>query len=102
MYSLETSLEFQALDHSSMRDPEFTMVSATALIVTEKGGAFQQREVELDTLQPKEVLVKLTATGICHTDLKVQHAKITVPLPAILGHEGRHMHSDRAPPIVLT
>lgn len=78
------------------------MVSATCFVVTEKGAAFQQRRVEVDTLRPKEVLVKLTATGICHTDLKVQHGKIPVPLPAILGHEGRQIRPEHALPSMLT
>lgn len=64
------------------------MVSATAFIVPRKDAAFEQRTVELDALRPGEVLVKLAATGICHTDLAVQHGRIPVPFPAILGHEG--------------
>lgn len=74
------------------------MVSAIAFVVSENGAAFQRREVELDTLRPKEVLVKLSATGICHTDLKAQHGKMPIPIPAILGHEGEHIRPYRGPP----
>jgi aryl-alcohol dehydrogenase len=42
----------------------------------------------LEELQPDEVLVKVTATGICHTDLAVRDQHIPAPLPALLGHEG--------------
>ncbi|KAL1303120.1 hypothetical protein AAFC00_006554 [Neodothiora populina] len=64
------------------------MVSATALVVSEKGGPFERAQVELDSLRPNEVLVQLKATGICHTDLAVQHGHIPMPFPVVLGHEG--------------
>ncbi|RYE96960.1 MAG: NAD(P)-dependent alcohol dehydrogenase, partial [Oxalobacteraceae bacterium] len=35
-----------------------------------------------------EVLVKIVATGLCHTDLIVRDQYYPVPLPAVLGHEG--------------
>jgi len=50
---------------------------------------FELMDVELDTeLRPNEVLVKIVATGLCHTDLSVRDQHLPVPLPAILGHEG--------------
>ena len=43
--------------------------------------------VELQEPKADEVLIKIVATGICHTDAEAikGHA---VPLPAVLGHEG--------------
>lgn len=35
-----------------------------------------------------EIVVRLVATGICHTDIKVSHGYADVPMPAVLGHEG--------------
>ena len=35
-----------------------------------------------------EVLVKLTATGVCHTDLKTATTPGRSPRPVVLGHEG--------------
>ncbi|UZW57517.1 NAD(P)-dependent alcohol dehydrogenase [Sphingobium sp. JS3065] len=35
-----------------------------------------------------ELLVKIAGTGICHTDLTVQHGRFPSPVPIILGHEG--------------
>jgi S-(hydroxymethyl)glutathione dehydrogenase/alcohol dehydrogenase len=35
-----------------------------------------------------EVAVKVMASGVCHSDLSVLHAKIPVPPPCVLGHEG--------------
>ncbi|MHB1710601.1 MAG: zinc-binding dehydrogenase [Acidimicrobiales bacterium] len=37
---------------------------------------------------PGEVLVRMVATGICHTDLSILRGNIPVPLPVVLGHEG--------------
>ncbi len=35
-----------------------------------------------------EVLVRLTATGVCHTDLKTAGSESRSPRPVVLGHEG--------------
>lgn len=37
---------------------------------------------------PGEVLVRMVATGVCHTDLSVLQGNLPVPLPIVLGHEG--------------
>ena len=43
---------------------------------------------ELRDPGPGEVLVRISACGICHTDLGAKHQHVPVPLPAVLGHEG--------------
>lgn len=45
-------------------------------------------EVNLRDIQPGEVLVKLKASGICHSDLSVKQGALLFPTPIILGHEG--------------
>ncbi|GAB2902525.1 NAD(P)-dependent alcohol dehydrogenase [Paraburkholderia jirisanensis] len=40
------------------------------------------------TARNDEVLVKIVATGMCHTDLIARDQYYPVPLPAVLGHEG--------------
>ncbi len=35
-----------------------------------------------------EVLVKIVATGVCHTDLKIASSEGRSPRPVVLGHEG--------------
>ncbi len=35
-----------------------------------------------------EVLVKLEACGVCHTDLLAASGQLGTSLPAVLGHEG--------------
>jgi len=45
-------------------------------------------DVELGDLQPGDVLVRVQASGLCHTDLEVMQGSLTYPLPIVLGHEG--------------
>lgn len=59
-----------------------------AAVTESKGAPFTIREVELDQPRPDEVLVRVTAAGICHTDLIIRDQWYPVPLPAVLGHEG--------------
>lgn len=48
----------------------------------------QIREVTLADPGPGEVLVKLKATGLCHSDLSALEGKISQAFPVVLGHEG--------------
>lgn len=59
-----------------------------AAVTDSKGAPFIVRELELDEPRPDEVLVRLRAAGICHTDLIIRDQWYPVPLPAVLGHEG--------------
>lgn len=45
-------------------------------------------DVELDDPGPGEVLIKITAAGLCHSDLSVVDGNRPRPLPMLLGHEG--------------
>ena len=60
----------------------------TAAVVREKGQPFQFEELELQDPREGEVMVKIAASGVCHTDEVAQQQMIPVPLPAVLGHEG--------------
>jgi aryl-alcohol dehydrogenase len=55
----------------------------------EKSGKFNLDSLDLDAPQSNEVLVKITATGICHTDLHARDGYFAMPYPAVYGHEGR-------------
>jgi aryl-alcohol dehydrogenase len=63
-------------------------MKVTAAVTPGKGEPFQLREIELDAPRADEVLVRIVATGVCHTDLVVRDQYYPVPLPAVLGHEG--------------
>jgi S-(hydroxymethyl)glutathione dehydrogenase/alcohol dehydrogenase len=44
--------------------------------------------LDLRDPRPNEVVVRLAASGVCHSDLSVLRGKLPVPPPAVLGHEG--------------
>ncbi|MDT3399401.1 NAD(P)-dependent alcohol dehydrogenase [Streptomyces sp. B1866] len=64
------------------------MPIATAAVVRAAGRPFALEEVDVDSPRPGEVLVRVRAAGICHTDLSVRAGRTPFPLPAVLGHEG--------------
>ncbi len=45
-------------------------------------------EVEIDPPKQGEVLVRMAASGVCHSDLHYLAGEQPAPLPMILGHEG--------------
>jgi S-(hydroxymethyl)glutathione dehydrogenase/alcohol dehydrogenase len=47
----------------------------------------QLEEVEIDDPGPGELLLKTSASGICHSDLHVIEGSLPMPPPCILGHE---------------
>jgi aryl-alcohol dehydrogenase len=59
-----------------------------AAIIKEPGGAYVIENVELDKPRGEEMLVKIIASGVCHTDELARIQALPVPLPAVLGHEG--------------
>src|SRR5688572_22569369 len=44
--------------------------------------------VELEEPRATEILVRVVAVGVCHTDIVVRDGDLPTPLPAVLGHEG--------------
>jgi len=52
------------------------------------GKPMQTTDLTLAAPGPKEVLVRLGASGVCHTDLSIIEGKFPVPSPIVLGHEG--------------
>ena len=51
-------------------------------------GRLELAELTVDEPGAGEVVVRLEATGVCHTDLHVLHTGFGHPLPVLLGHEG--------------
>ncbi|MGE0742000.1 MAG: alcohol dehydrogenase catalytic domain-containing protein [Hyphomonadaceae bacterium] len=59
-----------------------------AAVATGVGKPFEIRTVQLRAPGNGEVLVKMAATGLCHTDLSILEGGYPSPFPVILGHEG--------------
>lgn len=61
----------------------------TAAVSREGAPAPVLEQVELEEPRADEILVRMQASGICHTDLR-SHSGVgmPVPKPAVLGHEG--------------
>jgi aryl-alcohol dehydrogenase len=45
-------------------------------------------ELTIEDPRPDELLVRFTATGLCHTDLEVAAGFMPTPFPVVAGHEG--------------
>ncbi len=60
-----------------------------AALLEEPGAPAVIREIVVDSPGPNEVLVRITASGVCHTDLTVKNLKGNgMAFPIVLGHEG--------------
>ena len=59
-----------------------------AAIVREKSGKFLSKKLISTTRGMMQFLIRMTASGICHTDLVAREQYLPVPLPGVLGHEG--------------
>jgi len=60
----------------------------TAALTYAPDAPFELQEVELDDPRDDELLVRMVAAGICHTDLGVKAAWPADAGPLVLGHEG--------------
>lgn len=64
------------------------------LVVLKPGDGFSLRDFELDEPRPDECLVRIVATGICHTDLKSAAGGTLAKYPNVLGHEGKFLSNE--------
>jgi aryl-alcohol dehydrogenase len=63
-------------------------MQVTAAVLEEHHKPLNVQELEIDEPLAGEVLVKIVASGVCHTDAIAQEANFPFPLPGVLGHEG--------------
>ena len=59
-----------------------------AAVLWQAGGEWEIETVELDRPKEQEVLVRLEANGLCHSDEHLRSGDMTCELPMIGGHEG--------------
>ena len=59
-----------------------------AAVLYRAGEPFQVQKVDLAPPKSREVLVRVSAAGVCHSDWHVVSGSTGHPMPVILGHEG--------------
>lgn len=67
--------------------PETVPQTMRAAVLREPGLPLSVEEVRTPRPERDEVLVRVTACGVCHTDLHVMDGSIAFPTPAVVGHE---------------
>src|SRR5260370_35600627 len=61
----------------------------TAAVVTARSAPFELQTLDLAGPQADEVLVRIVASGLCHTDLHARDGYFpNLPYPIVCGHEG--------------
>lgn len=63
-------------------------MKTTVAIVREQGHDFTFEEVDVDGPRADEVLVRVVATGLCHTDVTMRTMLPPEMFPNVFGHEG--------------
>ena len=59
-----------------------------AAVLYEANTPLKIEDLSLDEPEANEVLVKLEATGVCHSDLHFMKGEMPTPTPVVPGHEG--------------
>ena len=77
-----------------------------AAVFTETGGPLSIEDLEPAPPGPRDVVVQLGASGVCHSDLSLKNGYVGIMPGTVLGHEGagtvargrqgRHQASRRA------
>ena len=64
------------------------MNTMRAMLLDEPGQPLRLAELSIPTPGPGQVLLKVHACGVCHTDLHIVYGELTEPkLPLVLGHQ---------------
>jgi S-(hydroxymethyl)glutathione dehydrogenase/alcohol dehydrogenase len=73
-----------------------------ATVLSEVGGHLILEEIPRPSPKAGEVLIKVAACGVCHTDLHVIKGEVKFPLPCVLGHEISGVVEEVAPDVQAT
>lgn len=68
-------------------------------VAYEPGEPLVVEDLEPATLGPRDVLVRIAASGICHTDLTVIAGRSPLPLPIVPGHEACGVVEEAGPEV---
>jgi len=59
-----------------------------AAVLRKTNAPMEIEKLDMAPLSPGDVLVRMWASGLCHTDLEAIQGALAYPLPIVLGHEG--------------
>src|SRR5271157_1350110 len=59
-----------------------------AAVLRRQGGPLKIESLELEGPRDDEILVRIVASGICHTDIDFCDYWDSTDIPVVLGHEG--------------
>jgi S-(hydroxymethyl)glutathione dehydrogenase / alcohol dehydrogenase len=65
-----------------------------AAVLYEAGAPLTLQQVTASMLAPHDILVRVRAAGLCHTDLEVIDGSLRYPMPILLGHEAAGVIAD--------
>jgi S-(hydroxymethyl)glutathione dehydrogenase/alcohol dehydrogenase len=63
-------------------------MTTRAAVLWERGEPWSIEDVEIDEPRANDVLVRMHAAGMCHSDDHAKTGDLPIPLPVIGGHEG--------------
>src|SRR5687768_17626866 len=67
--------------------PKRSMSTMKAAVLEAANAGLRIEEIPIPEPRAGEILVKVIACGVCHTDLHVMKAEVAFPMPAVMGHE---------------
>ena len=70
-----------------------------AVVLEAPGQPTRVEELEIAAPRTGEVLVRITASGVCHSDLHVRDGEWERPGPIVLGHEGAGVVEELGPEV---
>src|SRR5512135_2674391 len=59
-----------------------------AAVLREVGQPLSVEDLDLDEPRAREVMVRIEAAGVCHSDLHYMNGDLRAKLPIVVGHEG--------------
>ena len=63
------------------------MQTASAAVLRQTNTPMTIEQIDVGPLAPTDVLVRIRAASLCHTDLEAIQGALAIKLPAVLGHE---------------